>query len=499
MSTSGNELEPSAEPSLDRQTTKRGGPRCQVCAEPIAQDSPAFFKRYRICRVHAAAEEVEREGVPSRFCQQCGRFHALSDFDGPQRSCRSQLAYHAARRRQLRRKRAAACLPSDSATLSLDSGGGEPPCEGPREVRAEQGQSCSSAEAGGPSSPFPLTTRVTPPAAGAGPVQPRQQQQQQQGEQGGQQPAGADWTQLSFLASAAANKDAVQANQSNVPAPAGEEASQLLQLQHSVLSSNSATLDLGSLILQQQLSGVLASAAPLASAAAPLFSAVAQQRAPPTWALGPSQQLAEAPLQPEGSSRVSEGMPFPSWGCKRPRLAPFSPATAAAPPAPGDIAALAAPLRPAPTVLKPTPRLPAPVLQQQRQPALPAAVAALAGLGLAELQGLSPATAAALVQLELEKRRCAASLRKSFLRQLQAVVQSQAPAPAVAQVVCTAAPPAPSPFADLAAAVPAAAPLNRLLGVASAAPAPTRPAAQPALLPQQTAALLSCLASCLRQ
>lgn len=39
-----NEPEPTAEPSLDRQTTKRAGPRCQVCAVPIAQDSPAFFK-----------------------------------------------------------------------------------------------------------------------------------------------------------------------------------------------------------------------------------------------------------------------------------------------------------------------------------------------------------------------------------------------------------------------------------------------------------------------
>jgi hypothetical protein len=36
---------------------------------------------------------------------QCGRFHELAAFDGAQRSCREQLAYHAARRRKLRQER----------------------------------------------------------------------------------------------------------------------------------------------------------------------------------------------------------------------------------------------------------------------------------------------------------------------------------------------------------------------------------------------------------
>lgn len=410
---------------------------------------------------------------------QCGRFHALSDFDGPQRSCRSQLAYHAARRRELRKRRAAAAPASDSMTLSIDSGSREQACRQHQE--AEPGHSCSSGEAGGPSSPFPLTTRPVVPATGKAPVQPQQPQQRQ---------AGADWSQLSFLASAATSRDAVQA-----PKPAVDDSSQLLQLQHSMLSSATHDVSLGSLILQHQPSGVMAAAAPVAATSAlPLAT---QPRVPP--------MRADGLMEPQSSGRVSEDSPFPSWGCKRRRLVPSQPAAAAQPAgtpgSPRGVAALAATLLASPPVLKPTPRLPVPVHQRQQpqQLSVPAAVAALAGLGPAQLQGLSPATAAALVQLEIEKRRCAASLRRTFLQQLQAVVQPKAAAPsplAVSQVVCPAPLPATSPFAALATATPATAPLGRLLG--ADAPAP-RTSAQPALLPQQTAALLSCLASCLRQ
>jgi hypothetical protein len=31
-----------------------------------------------------------KDGVPQRFCQQCGRFHLLSEFDGNKRSCRAR-------------------------------------------------------------------------------------------------------------------------------------------------------------------------------------------------------------------------------------------------------------------------------------------------------------------------------------------------------------------------------------------------------------------------
>ncbi|PRW20830.1 Phosphatidylinositol 4-phosphate 5-kinase 2 isoform A [Chlorella sorokiniana] len=64
--------------------------------------------RYRVCPEHATADVVLNKGVPSRFCQQCGRFHPLEAFEPSLRSCRQQLARHAARRRERRRQAAAA-------------------------------------------------------------------------------------------------------------------------------------------------------------------------------------------------------------------------------------------------------------------------------------------------------------------------------------------------------------------------------------------------------
>lgn len=40
-----------------------------------------------------------RQGRLQRFCQQCGRCHELSEFEGNQRSCRAQLDRHNARYR----------------------------------------------------------------------------------------------------------------------------------------------------------------------------------------------------------------------------------------------------------------------------------------------------------------------------------------------------------------------------------------------------------------
>ncbi|KAG2447068.1 hypothetical protein HYH02_007819 [Chlamydomonas schloesseri] len=59
-----------------------------------------YHQRFRICDFHLKAEVVLREGIPQRFCQQCGRFHLLSEFDGTKRSCRARLQRHNARRRK---------------------------------------------------------------------------------------------------------------------------------------------------------------------------------------------------------------------------------------------------------------------------------------------------------------------------------------------------------------------------------------------------------------
>lgn len=59
-----------------------------------------YHQRYRICEVHIKLPQVMKDGRLQRFCQQCGRFHDLSAFDGNRKSCRDQLSKHNARRRR---------------------------------------------------------------------------------------------------------------------------------------------------------------------------------------------------------------------------------------------------------------------------------------------------------------------------------------------------------------------------------------------------------------
>ena len=44
-----------------------------------------YYQRYRICEEHLKLSSLLKDGIPQRFCQQCGRFHILSDFDGSKR------------------------------------------------------------------------------------------------------------------------------------------------------------------------------------------------------------------------------------------------------------------------------------------------------------------------------------------------------------------------------------------------------------------------------
>ncbi|GLI68681.1 hypothetical protein VaNZ11_013167, partial [Volvox africanus] len=57
-----------------------------------------YHLRYKICEFHLKVSSVLKDGVPQRFCQQCGRFHHLTEFDGSRRSCRTMLARHNMRR-----------------------------------------------------------------------------------------------------------------------------------------------------------------------------------------------------------------------------------------------------------------------------------------------------------------------------------------------------------------------------------------------------------------
>lgn len=44
-----------------------------------------YYQRYRICEDHLKLSSLIKDNIPQRFCQQCGRFHVLADFDGDKR------------------------------------------------------------------------------------------------------------------------------------------------------------------------------------------------------------------------------------------------------------------------------------------------------------------------------------------------------------------------------------------------------------------------------
>ncbi|MCD7459541.1 hypothetical protein HAX54_041221 [Datura stramonium] len=77
------------------------GARCQVpdCEADITE-LKGYHKRHRVCLRCANASAVLLDGHSKRYCQQCGKFHILSDFDEGKRSCRRKLERHNNRRRR---------------------------------------------------------------------------------------------------------------------------------------------------------------------------------------------------------------------------------------------------------------------------------------------------------------------------------------------------------------------------------------------------------------
>ncbi|PIN06660.1 hypothetical protein CDL12_20788 [Handroanthus impetiginosus] len=75
--------------------------RCQVpgCEADISE-LKGYHKRHRVCLHCANASAVMLDGESKRYCQQCGKFHVLSDFDEGKRSCRRKLERHNNRRRR---------------------------------------------------------------------------------------------------------------------------------------------------------------------------------------------------------------------------------------------------------------------------------------------------------------------------------------------------------------------------------------------------------------
>ncbi|ERN00768.1 hypothetical protein AMTRI_Chr13g116400 [Amborella trichopoda] len=77
------------------------GARCQIdgCGVDLST-AKNYHRRHKVCEFHSKASSVVAGGHKKRFCQQCSRFHELSEFDHGKRSCRKRLEDHNRRRRK---------------------------------------------------------------------------------------------------------------------------------------------------------------------------------------------------------------------------------------------------------------------------------------------------------------------------------------------------------------------------------------------------------------
>mmetsp|Transcript_24654 Transcript_24654/g.58672 ORF Transcript_24654/g.58672 Transcript_24654/m.58672 type:complete len:633 (-) Transcript_24654:240-2138(-) len=74
---------------------------CQVPGcEAELSELKIYNQRYRVCKFHLKTDATIINGVAQRFCQQCSKFHELSEFDAGRRSCRARLSQHNKRRRR---------------------------------------------------------------------------------------------------------------------------------------------------------------------------------------------------------------------------------------------------------------------------------------------------------------------------------------------------------------------------------------------------------------
>ncbi|KAJ0235434.1 SBP domain-containing protein [Hirschfeldia incana] len=76
-------------------------PRCQIDGcELDLSSAKDYHRKHRVCENHSKCPVVTVGGMERRFCQQCSRLHAVSEFDEKKRSCRKRLSHHNARRRK---------------------------------------------------------------------------------------------------------------------------------------------------------------------------------------------------------------------------------------------------------------------------------------------------------------------------------------------------------------------------------------------------------------
>ncbi|CAA7407392.1 unnamed protein product [Spirodela intermedia] len=101
--------------------------RCQAegCKADLSV-AKHYHRRHKVCELHSKATVVVAGGMQQRFCQQCSRFHPLSEFDEAKRSCRKRLAEHNRRRRKSQSSPTMSTAgsdrsnPTDSSVSSMD-------------------------------------------------------------------------------------------------------------------------------------------------------------------------------------------------------------------------------------------------------------------------------------------------------------------------------------------------------------------------------------------
>lgn len=96
--------EPVSRPSKKVRSGSPGSssyPMCQVdnCREDLS-NAKDYHRRHKVCEMHSKSTKALVGKQMQRFCQQCSRFHPLSEFDEGKRSCRRRLAGHNRRRRK---------------------------------------------------------------------------------------------------------------------------------------------------------------------------------------------------------------------------------------------------------------------------------------------------------------------------------------------------------------------------------------------------------------
>ncbi|CAN6840112.1 unnamed protein product [Brassica oleracea] len=136
------------EAELPKKKRVRGGSgvvRCQVpgCEVDISE-LKGYHKRHRVCLTCANASSVVLEGVDKRYCQQCGKFHVLPDFDEGKRSCRRKLERHNNRRKRkpvdkggVASKQQQVLSQNDNSVIDVDDGKADNTCSSDQRVEQE--------------------------------------------------------------------------------------------------------------------------------------------------------------------------------------------------------------------------------------------------------------------------------------------------------------------------------------------------------------------------